>query len=1086
MAFEHPSGLPAVFDRAPARPNTEAVLFREGNDFVAQAAEVNEAQSLINRRVRRIADRSMKDGDRMEGAEALVDFEEGTVRCLAGLIYVEGDIRPVGEAFLVGVPMSGEVSIGVRVTRTTVTEEQDETLLGLMPGTAGEDEPGAARSEVTIAWGFSGDGGAGELYSVYVLLNGTVITQAPPPALSGIMQQLSVYDYDALGNYIVDGCEVTALGKVTGKQLFSIGAGTANIVGYKRIRETAFSHLESEQPDLEEVAAESHTFTGPTNGSTTVAINRGPIESLTLAIVAKRATAEQRVRGSTPSGSDALGFPGAYKIEQIAQGATTFVSGVDYTLEGGAVKWLPGGNQPLGSTTYDVTYLYNTSVLGTAVFTDSTVTVSGGVNGETITLGYRSKLPRIDILGMDISGRPVYVKGIPARRGALPPIPPADILKLAEIHNDWFGTPRVDNNGTRNFTADEQRRLFRRLITVLDQFERNAASYEVLASNAVSKDGIFTDTFVDDFFRDPNEAQTAAINRGALQLAIDDVLLDVILGEPILLDWDEEVVIAQRKRTSLTLINPYDNFVVMPGALKLEPAADFWTEPRTTWTSPVTMEFTAAPNLPPGQMTFDEMVGGPRQEAAQFLRDPPGGVKISIVGFGANENLATLEFDGRDVKPAGVQTADGEGKLVVTIHIPNDVPVGRRLVRATGASQSFAEAIYVGQGVIDVAVMRRVTLVTRAAPQPVVVVNNTIINNTTNIINQLANPNSGGGSNGDSDPLAQSFRMPAPGFIAGVNFWMEAVGNPDNGIRVQLATMQNGFPTTNVLGETFISMAGVEVGDKVEARFAAPVFASALQEYCFVILTADGDHAVSISRLGDVDPVSQERISSQPYVIGEMFTSSNRRTWSTHPDADVSFEIVGAKFKQTTKTVVLGQVDLNAVSDLLVRGTVEIPTDAAGFRYEVVRANGDVIKFTPGQSHEFTEYVTETVTLRAVLTGDAAISPVLYPGTLIAGGRIRTTGTYVSRVFPLGASVEVAALFAAYLPSGASVTVDVDKADDVWSPLALGATGVLGAGWVEPKYEKPAFSAAEGRVRLTLNGGPDKRVSVAKLRAYSV
>lgn len=1085
MAHEHESGLPAVYDRAPARPNTSAVLFREGNEFFAQGADHNEAQSLIYRRAQRVSDRTMKDGDRIEGAEALVDYEAETVLCLGGRIYVEGDILTVGEALLIDVPMTGDVAIGVRVHRSTITEQEDESLLGLMPGTAGEGEPGAARLEVTISWGFDGDGEPGELYAVYMLLDGTIITQAPPPALSGVMGQIAIYDFDALGNYVVDGCEVTALGRVGNSQLFSIAAGTANVVGYKRIRETAFSHLQPEEPDLEEVLGESHTFTGATNGSTTIAVNRGPIDTLTLAIVAKRATNEQRVRGAGPNGSDALAFAGAYKIESITQGATTFVQGVDYVLNAGNVSWAPGGAEPVASSTYNVTYLYNASALGTATFTNSTVTVLGGVQGEPVTLGYRSKVPRIDILGMNITGRPVYIKGIAARRGALPPLPPADILKLAEIHNDWFGTPRVDNNGTRNFTADEQRRFFQRFITMLDQFERNQASYEVLASNPVSKEGIFTDTFVDDFFRDQGEAQTAAINRGVLQLAIDGVLLQAIGGVPLLLPFTEEVVLSQRQRTSSVLINPYDNFTAMPAGLTLSPPTDFWTQQATEWTSPVTMEFAAAPNQPPGQTAFDE-VANVRQESAQFLRTI--NVTIKLEGFGVNENLATLEFDGRNVKPAGVQTANASGEISLTFAIPSNVPIGRRLVRATGAAGSFAEAIFVGAGVIDVATMRRVTLVTRAAPVPPPPVVQTPIATTRGILASIADPNTIDRTTvaGGRDPLAQSFRMPAPGFCAGINFWAADVGNPANGVRVQLATMQNGFPTTSVMAEAFVSMVNVQPGDKISARFPIPVYLTATDEYCFVILTADGEHAVDISRLGDVDVGTQRRVSSQPYTIGEMFTSSNRLTWTTHPDSDVAFEIVGAKFTATTRTVALWTGAFNQISDLLIRGAVEIPTSEAGFHYEVVRANGSVIKLTPGQGYEFAEFVTEQVTLRAVLTGTTEVSPVLYPGTLIAGGRIRTTGTYVSRVFPLGTAVQVAALFQAYLPSGSSVTVQVDKADDNWAALTLGSTGTLGDGWVEPKYSRPAYTAAEGRIRLTLNGGPDKRPSVAKLRAYSI
>ncbi|MGV8955978.1 MAG: DUF4815 domain-containing protein, partial [Cypionkella sp.] len=716
MAFEV-TGVPAAYDRGPSRPGTSAVIFREGAEFYAQAADINEANTIARLRGQRISDRVMKDGDRAEGAEATVDFEAGVVHCFAGRIYIGGDIYPIAEAYLAEVPMTGEATIGVRVIRTIVTEIEDPTLNGLHPGSAGEFEPGAARQEIALAWGFSGDGQEGELYSVYRLLGGTIINQLPPVALTGALDTLAIYDGDLNGNYVVDGCEVTALGLAGGNQKFSINAGTANIKGYKRIRETAFSLLAAEDPDLELVAGETHTFTGATGTSTTIAVSRAPIAALTIAIVVKRAV-ESVVRGGVPGGTDALTFAGAFQIESITQGATTFDPST-YAMAGNAVNWGPVGAEPVGASTYTVTYLYNVSVLDTATFTPTTVTVLGGVNGQQVILGYTSKKPRVDLVCLDIAGRPVYVKGLSARRGALPPIAPENLLKLAEVRNDWLNLPAVTNNGTRNVTQDDHQKLRALVFKMLDQFDRNQLSSDVrVPGTPVSKRGIFTDTFVDDFFRDQGEAQTAAVNRGVLQLAIDNVLMQVVLGEVLTLPFTEEVVVSQPQRTNVSLINPFDNFTPMPAGLRLQPAADFWTEQLVEWTSPVTQEFTAAPNVPPGQSSFDE-VAATRQQAASVLRQID--IDVTLEGFGVGETLATLTFDGVSVKPTGTQTADANGEITLTFAVPPNVPTGRRLVRATGAANSFAEAIFVGAGQIDVSTMRRVTLVSRAAPVPVVI-----------------------------------------------------------------------------------------------------------------------------------------------------------------------------------------------------------------------------------------------------------------------------------------------------------------------------------------------------------------------------
>ena len=178
--------------------------------------------------------------------------------------------------------------------------------------------------------------------------------------------------------------------------------------------------------------------------------------------------------------------------------------------------------------------------------------------------------------------------------------------------------------------------------------------------------------------------------------------------------------------------------------------------------------------------------------------------------------------------------------------------------------------------------------------------------------------------------------------------------------------------------------------------------------------------------------------------------------------------------------------DLEEVTDLMVRAVTEIPTAAARVRFEIVREDASVIVLASDQVHEFTDFISEEVTLRVILEGTAKVSPTLYPWTQLIGGKIRTSGTYVTRLFPMGTAVKVAALFAAWLPAGSSVDVDLDAGNSTWSALSAAGAGSLGSGWTEPRFEKDPYTAAEGRVRLTLHGGPAARLSLARLRAYSV
>jgi hypothetical protein len=1084
MPFDHPSGLPAAYDRADADAARARLVWSEGT-FI-QGADLNEAQTISERRDQRLGNMVAKDGDRLEGASIVINADEERATLAAGRIYIAGDVRPVPAAVINDFPLTGERLVGVRLQRATVTSDDDATLLGLHPGTEAEGEPGAARVRETLVWAMPDDEQAGQFFTVYQVRDGVVVDQAPPPSLSGVLQQIGVYDFDALGNYAVgDGCLVTALGKIGSDQVFSISAGTANIRGFKRTREAAARFAEPEEPDLETVTAEPITMTGPTGGTHVLTVGRAPISGVSAAVIVKRIT-QTVTRSAVVNGADPLTFSSVVAVESVVQGGTTYIPSTDYVLSSGSISWAPAGAEPSASSTYTVTYLYNDSVTPTAV-TDTTVTVEGGVNGQLAQITYTSKVPRIDVLGLDVTGRPVYLKGIAARQGALAPIAPSSVLKLAEISNSWIGPPVVSNNGTRNYTFDAQRRLFGRLIDVLDQFQRQQLRSRILEAEPVSKNGIFTDDFADDFFRDAGAAQTAAIDRGSLSLAIDNVLMQRAGTNIETLAFTEEVVLSQPLRTSGMLINPYDNFTPFPAGMQIEPAVDFWTDIQTDWASDVTREFQTAPNVPPGTTTIIEQTEL-RRTVAPELRQIA--IAVTIEGFGVGENLATLTMDGIDVKPAGTQTANGSGVIALSFTIPASMPAGRRPIRATGAVGSFAQTVFVGEGTVDIQTLRRVHLVAREAPPPPAPTF-VFVPEAQQVWQPVVwdNGGGGGGGAGDPDPLAQSFALAEGRLVIGVNFRFTFIGNRANGVRIQISPMVNGFPSNEVLAEAFVNMATPVVGDLIEARFRAPVYLDGLQQYCVVVLTADPDHAVAIARLGDVYDLpggGQARVSSQPYTVGVLFASANRISWTAIQEADLHFEIVAAKFAPTTRTINLWTGALTNISDIMVRGGVELPTDAAGFRYELVRATGQVIPLAPGQNRPFAEFLNETVTVRAVLTGTEKISPILYPGTLIVGGRIRTSGTYITRLFPMGSAVRLAAVLSQFTPAGSTVTVEQDNGGATWNALTAGTSTLIGNNWSDVKYERDPVTAANGRVRITLAGGPAARPAVAALRAYTV
>ncbi|MBK8085064.1 MAG: hypothetical protein IPK28_15255 [Devosia sp.] len=246
-------------------------------------------------------------------------------------------------------------------------------------------------------------------------------------------------------------------------------------------------------------------------------------------------------------------------------------------------------------------------------------------------------------------------------------------------------------------------------------------------------------------------------------------------------------------------------------------------------------------------------------------------------------------------------------------------------------------------------------------------------------------------------------------------------------------------PHGDVTAEVLIPMAGAVVGWK-SGRFALPVVTLNDRESAVIVGTDDADHSLSVARLSDFDVESQSFVGAQPYTTGVLLSSSNKMTWTPHQNEDLTFRAVAAKFGPLTKTVPLGNFDLVDASDLQVRATVELPSSDCRVVFEIVRADNSVLRLLPGQVLQLTEYITETVQLRAVLTGSEKLSPILYAPVWLIAGEIATEGTYITRAFRLGAGVALTAYFKAALPAGSTAVIEYDKADDNWLTLTLAST----------------------------------------------
>jgi hypothetical protein len=638
--------LTGYYNRFNAANRYDELLFRAGKGL--QSAELNEVQSTVIDRLKRIADAVFKDGAVISGTPPTISGS--SITCLLSLIYLRGAVREV-PARTFTVPTTGLVRVGVYLLEEEITEVQDATLRDPATGTRNYNEPGAGRLRITATWGREGDGGTGVFYPVYTVIDGTLLNQGGGNVGDNFSEALARYDRESNGNYIVTGLSVTALGLAAGVNTFSVKDGTGNIFGYKidKLSSTRLNY--AEDPDLEVVDAEPDTFTGTTGGSATIQLNRFPVESI-LEVVITREKTVTITRGGFTGGQDTLPDVSVLSIQSITQGGTTYVANTDYFLNGDKVDWSLGGAEPAPGSTYSITYRYLGNATPSAVNLQAgTFTVTGAVNGTLVLSDYRWKLPRYDRLCIDRDGNFSRIKGISSRFTALPPAVPSNLLNLATIEQRWGLTPVVSNDGIRAIPFDQLERMRSLIVDLFDLVALERLRNDISSREPSSKRGVFVDPFLDDDMRDQGITQTAAIVDGVLQLPIAPTVYQAPdnNAQDWMLPYTEEIILEQTRQTGSSKINPYQAFDPIPAAVTLTPAVDRFTVIDTIWTSPVTQQVsifmgtTGRFSQVTTTTTRTELLSE-SQRPAEFLRQIQ--INFTLAGFDPGETLTEVKFDG--------------------------------------------------------------------------------------------------------------------------------------------------------------------------------------------------------------------------------------------------------------------------------------------------------------------------------------------------------------------------------------------------------------------------------------------------------
>ena len=1031
----------AIYERFDPSKNYDRIRWRA--DKVLQSADMNELEDALHHRIRGVADILMKEGSIVSGCAVVVNHNTGATTCEAGKLYVSGAVRSVPAAQL-AINTVGVVFVGVYLTREIITEQEDPELLNPAVGTDGYKEAGSVRERATLAWGVGGSGQAGEFFPVWTIEDGWVRPKEAPPNIDAVTRALERYDVNSTGGtYIVRGMELRQAADLpTGEQVYNLAEGAAQIGGRAMELPSGRRIVFNAQPDLEWIDSEPHLST--TENAQRITYDRWPMVGVPQVRIIRRRTVDV-VHGGFVGAADPLPDNAVQVIEKIQQGATVYAVNADYKLTAGQVDWGAAGAEPAPGSTYKATYLYIAVVEPTGVDSRG-FTVQGAVTGTTVLVSYNFALRRIDRLTLDRDGTFAWVRGVPAPWAPIAPQVPFNVLAIASVYQSWDDQRRVTMDGVRTITMDRMAQLEEDNRTMRQDLAEVRLAVDISGRYSGIKKGLFADPMLDDSMRDAGQPQTGLIVGGALRLPIEITVHQI--GTNITTRQSPAYTygtsISQTARTGSMKVNPYNAFDPLPRTVTLTPAVDRWTDVYDTLKAP-----TLIASWYSG--TGDKKVLTQKATQLEYLRQID--VRFDL-DFGPGEALQSITFDGLAVQadplPGGTLVANAAGLLSGTFEVPAGIPAGTKTVAFRGTGGSSGSALFVGQG----------ERLDREVSQIIYYVQARV------------------------DPLMETVTPDAPEHNVGVELWFAAKGS--KGAVVQLREAENSLPTQRVIAEARLLPAAIKTDGTPTAATWSPVVKQAGREYAYVVLSDDDTTALHVAKLGGWDENAKRWVTSQPYQVGVMGSSSNNAAWTFHQDMDLTFRSLVAIYTETERVIDLGTVNVVDATDLCVQAYAHQPSAAASCVFDIAATGiAHTVQAAAGQVVELPSRYTGPVNVKARLRGDAKFAAVLEPGIQLLAGSLANDGDYITPMLGAGGVVTVRATVEALLPAGSSLTVQAkaDAPGAQWTDVPYLSSSAMTAGVMELTYELQGFAAERLRVRVAEHGSFNARPWVTNLRA---
>lgn len=1062
------------YDRYARTKGWKALKFLAGRGV--QSAELNEMQSVLFDELHQLGKTVWSDGQVIRGIELHVS---GLLASLTeGQVYFAGVFHdfPGGTVAVTG---TGLEVIGLRFTSSIVTESEDPTLHDPASGWENSGYAGAHR----LVYSLAVTNNAADAVPLFALQDGLLSADyRPQPAASDLALTLSRRTFDESGDYLVRGLRCRVEAKDANQFWVIVSDGKA----YVRGSEFAFPaavRLALDRPlGTGAIQSEPHTYLTGTN---LYALSTPPVKAITSV----SATVEKSVsitKGSA-NAADLMPYTPISSIESVTQGATTYVVGVDYQVNGNYISWALGGAEPVTGTTYSVTLRYIKPMVAITDYLlaggdiDFSPAGDNPVHNTAFYVTYENYLPRHDLLVMTPRGELAIVQGTPSLFAAPPPAP-ADTLPIATFSmaaNTAVESVSVLHSDRYRLTMSELQKLRSRV----DDLEYNMAvtDLEQAAINvqlSTSKKAIFTDSFRDRSKMDTGHLQLSC----AIGVAGD--LLDTLypnfvaafhnLGTGLdrfeTRDYTLTSFALQSYATHTICANPYSAFN-SGGVLALDPPADIWVENVTVHTSTDQETITGVgTEVVWGwweQWTDRSLVSETAIQATSLVKT------VTVAGSGylpySDDLRVTLDgvlvplFPGDGTLAGSIPEsvrADSAGAFLATFDVPAGTFSGSHDIQIFNTLNSGSTE-YLIDGRL-----------------------NTWLEATTRVRHGRRRIQS-------SDPVAQTFEPPYDLFVGAVDLYFGAKSVANVPVVVSIRNVVNGYPGPDILAEKSLTPAEVSVSANgsvaTQVVFPTPAYLRSTDEYCIVCGSNSNEYYLHYARLGGTDLLTGATVLANP-AAGVMFSSANASTWTAHQSEDLKFRLYRAELGYTERVISFGTHTVDGSIITLMASAIS-PTGTS-VAWEVQANGAGAWQSIPANTLVDMGVMLTSLSVRARLNGTPTLSPALFGAVGLVVAKWDASGAYVSRETTLSAYTSLRVYLDVSLPSGTSVTpyYSIDGGTN-W----VGCGAVVSETTVNPEFVERYYlvsglsNPTQLRVKLALASSGDRlRVPrVRRLRAIA-